>query len=325
MFRLALAVLCFSTLALAGDKAANWERKTGERPAIREPGEDKKLFGELSAEKFFEKRREDAKCVADFEKAEKSHRDFRKALRKLIQDGAKKEDIQKSEEAWLKARVALLPLLEKCGPCATRPVEYEKIRGSKGPEHWYVADGSCWVGKPNKYETASVDLEKLSRYARKDDGFTALLNFDAFDKDGTKIPADKRLPTEDAKDPTFVFLAMRADPGVGLTMAFTHLFQSEFRRRDEGRWVVLKTPAGETKVPEIAEPELKDLSLGGKEAAVKRFRVKEAFGTWYLTKDGYVRYTNAGDFGGQIPFLDREGRKLVQDVIYEMVERMRGE
>jgi len=242
-----------------------------------------------------------------------------------VKKEAAKADIQKAEAAWLKSRGALLPLVDKCGPCATRPVEYDKVRGPKGVEHWYMADGSCWVGKPNQYENASKDLEKLSRYPRRSDGFTALLEFAAFDKDGTEIPADKRLPTEDAKDPTFVFLAMRADPGVGLTMAWTHLFQSTFHPRDEGRYIVLQTPKVGTKVPEIAEPELKDISIGGKEQKVQRFRVREAFGTWYVTRDGYVRYQNAGDFGGPVLFLDREGRKLVQDVLYEMVERLRGE
>lgn len=331
MIRLLFPLLCCASFVFAQ------ERKAGERPVLREPSIDKKIFGEKSPEKFFEERLKDEKCKADLESAETKHRNARKKLRELLAKKADASKVETAEKDWLKARAELLPIVEKCGPCATRPVEYDKVRGKNGVEHWYMADGSCWVGKPNKYEDASTALEKLSRYERKDDGFTALMTFRAFDKDGNAIPQDKRLPVEDAKDPTFVFMGLRADPGIGLTMVYTHLFQSEFRRREEGRWIVMRTPntqepkpaEGERTVPivvpTITEPELKDLSLAGKEQRIQRSRVREAWGTWYVTRDGYVRYQNAGDFGAAVLFLNREGRKIVQDVLYEMVERMRGE
>jgi hypothetical protein len=325
MIRLLSALLCLPVFAADDFKPLDWERTKGERPSLREPGVDRALLKDETPERFFAKRRESAACVEKLDAAEKSHRDARKALRELVAKKAPQDEVAKAEEEWTKARRALLPVVEECGPCVTRPVEYERIRGVSGTEHWYIADGSCWVGKPNEFERTSSDFEKLSRYPRRTDGFAPVLAFAAYDKDGKPIPADQRLPTEDAKDPTFVFLALRADTGVGLTLAWSHLFQSEFRRHDEGRHLVLRSPRKDVTVPEIPEPELTDVALSGKTSKVQSFRVRQALGAWFITRDGYVRYYNAGDFGAPVLMLDREGRRLVQDVLYEVVERLRGE
>src|SRR5689334_3392751 len=62
MIRILFALFCIASVSFAQ------ERKAGERPVLREPSIDKKIFGEKTPKDFFEERLKDEKCKADLEK-----------------------------------------------------------------------------------------------------------------------------------------------------------------------------------------------------------------------------------------------------------------
>lgn len=246
---------------------------------------DEKLFVDGAA--WLEKRLADAEC-------RRSLGDAYAAYRKAPSD---------------KTFLPLEPLLQKCGRCAVRDVErkVERLPG-KPPARWYVSDGSCWVGDSKGLEGSLRkivdDLLVVSRYPHKNGGYRAILEFFKTDAAGVKAPATDKPESE---SPFFAFIAVRF-PAIATPTVATYFVKNTFERKDNDLWLSFRS-----------EPRPEKLVV--EELGVE-FPVVQVQGQWFVSKDGYLRYSTAADFGIPMPSIaDGPARRTLLETLVETLAR----
>ena len=200
-------------------------------------------------------------------------------------------------------RPVLLKWMARCGECAVRPQgEPIVIKKVTHTEVWYVSDGSCQLDTGKSFEKLSQSLLDMRQYPKKTGGFHALLEFIGYDGT-TKKPIE--IATE---SPFEAFVAISGPVFLGIPTAASYYIKNEFKK-DENyfhlKFSATPPPPGYT-YPTLSVPQM---------------RLSRVLGSWYVDRDGYIRYFTAADFGLKMQYAADLASEIILDTLVQLTER----